>query len=1073
MKHVRSIACFLCFLFILARWPVYAAETEPEAVPSVIHETTAPESESVRESEGPPENGSAAEAGGTPESESARESERPLENGSAPETGGTPESESTRNPEGLPESEGLQDSGYETDEDAPDPDTDSESEPEEEDDVDPIFGLRVGEEITISMSDLCAGEGELLAAAASAQVKIKVLAKYSYDDVGLGNGGGMYTNKYKVTYNGASAIAYCLNPAKANPKESDHFSIQRIEDGKKLAKLLYYARADVAGNGYFALKHPGYSDAKQFIITHIAASKVNGSSSWDKNVSAKGISEANALISYAASMPAIRDPKIAFSPASVDAVLNGDVLQTGSVTLVADTGNTAAVTLPAGVYLNNQTAPERSGSGGVTLAAGDVFSLEYHSPAICNLAVTVSAAGILTRDYNAYKIFTDTDTQNLGLIFADAITDENQASLTARFTPDVTVYARKVDSDTEHGLQGAVFGLYAQQDMTEADGAVRKQDELIESAVTDAEGKAQFAHKLTVGLPYYVKEDQAPAGYQLNTRDRMPVLFNMPSGSGVPQTMEQVFKNDVVKGRIRLVKTDSLKGTQPQGDAVLSGAVYGLYAREDICSPDQSGQILYHAGELVREGETDEDASILWEDLPLGKYYVKEISPSEGYTLDDTEYETELVCVDADNPVVSADLTVTEEVIRQAFSLKKLSDGGAEPIPLAGAGFKVWLVSSLKKEGEEYDLSGAEPVVLCEDGSTELFTDEKGMAVSAPLPYGTYLVRETTVPQDHLPVEDIMINIRENSPDEPLPVEELTDCKVRGQIRLLKRGPVLTGYSGQKFLYETRGLAGAIFEVKAAQDIFRTDSEGYENGPQTVLYENGQTVAVLTTDSSGVAISQELPLGSYTVRETTAPYGTVLVDKTYEVQLAGDGESQLVIEDLEIEDPRQKVAVRITKCSGKTGNTPLGGAEFTLYAKEDIHARSEDGKARGRLLVRAGTALARAVSGRDGQLTFDLDLPHGRYYVQESRAPEGYLLDKQKYDCDCSYGDQNKENIEISLKIHNEPLKETASGSAPRTGDPARPGIFFLLLIAALAVIAFGIGKLLRVSQEGGRSDSK
>ena len=267
----------------------------------------------------------------------------------------------------------------------------------------------------------------------------------------------------------------------------------------------------------------------------------------------------------------------------------------------------------------------------------------------------------------------------------------------------------------------------------------------------------------------------------------MPVVFSMPSGSGKPQTIQQVFKNDPVKGKIHLVKRDriwygqriqSKKGepvqgtyseetgsdkadrkaddaddgnadeagenTKPrtQGDAVLSGAVYGLYARKDILNPDQSGQVLYHAGEQVMTGETDEMGEILWEDLNLGKYYVKEITPSEGYVTDDTEYDVVLEYADAQTPVVGAELTVTEQVAKQAFRLKKLSEkNNSDPLPLAGAGFSAWLVSSLEKKGESYDTSEAEPVVLAEDGSTEIFTDETGMAASIPIPYGTYLVR--------------------------------------------------------------------------------------------------------------------------------------------------------------------------------------------------------------------------------------------------------------------------------------------------------------------------------------------
>ena len=1054
MKHVRSIVCLLCILLIMTGLPGYASETEPETV----QETAAQLSEPAGNPEPVSEPDIQTEAGAVKTESEPADVPAPEP---APEADAEPQSES---------------------------ESEKESETEEED-KDPLFGLGVGEEIMISVDDLC-GEGDLIAAA-EIQVKIKILASYNYDDVDLGDGTGMITRKYQVTYNGATAIAYCLQPEKDNPKESDHFSIKKYDDGNKLAKVLFYAQADAANKGYFALKHPGYNDEKRFIITHIAAAKAAGSSSWDKHASSKGVKEANALIDYAESMPAIQDPSISFSPASVNSVLKDNVFQTQTVTLIADSGNTAAVTLPAGVILRNQTAPARSGSGTVTLAARDVFTLTYPSPARSNLAVRVNAVGKLSRDYNAYKITTDKDTQNLGLVFADAVSDANKASLTARFTPNVMINPCKADSGTEHGLQGAEFGLYAQEDLIEADGREWKQDELIESAVTGADGKAQFTHALTLGLSYYVKEDKAPSGYLNNSQDRMPVVFNMTSGSGTPQTIRQVFKNDPVKGKIRLIKRDrdftqaesaesqgkTDSDEQPplaQGDAVLSGAVYGLYAREDILNQDQSGQILYHAGEQVITGTTDEMGEIIWEDLTLGKYYVKEVTPSEGYVLDETEYDVELIYADAETPVVTEELTVTEVVAKQAFQLKKLSEkNGSDPLPLAGAGFKAWLVSSLEKKGESYDTSQAEPVVLGEDGSAEIFTDEAGMAASIPIPYGTYLVRETTVPEGHLPAEDFFVEIREDSPDEPQPVMTLTDRKVMGQIRIVKKGPMLTGYSGHKFRYEIKGLAGAVFEVKAAEDILRRDTEGYENGPATVMYRKGQTVASLTTDSSGEAESQELPLGKYTVRETTAPYGTVLENKTHETELCYDGENPLVIENLEIEDPMQRVEIQIVKHSSDSKRTPLKGAEFALYTKENIYARSEDGKTQGRLLVSAGAEIARKVSGKDGKLTFDMNLPHAKYFVRETKAPTGYLLNARQYDCDCSYKDSSRESIEIRLKVPDEPQKNPSAGGAPRTGDRTPLMTFIFITAGALAVILVCVMALMLSGRRGRATDRR
>ncbi len=1080
MKHMRSIVCFLCLFLLFSVLAAYAGETEPEAAGPL------PVSETPAVSSGDEKPGcDTGETAGADSSDSG-DTSAPAE--------GTGDAESTASASGTAPGDSAGNSDSPEGEDTREPEETSESEPEPTERRDPMFGLRVGEEVTICVHTSGKKSRDMLTAAASDTVRVKVLEVYDYDHAGFGDGTGMFTNKYQVTFNGMQAVAYCLDPAKANPKMSDNFTILKYDDGKNVAKILYYAQADAAHGGYFALKHPGYNDEKQFIITHMAAAKAAGSSSWDQHANKSARDEANALILYAESMPAIQDPGISFSPSSVYASMQGSVLQTGKVTLNGSAGNTAVVTLPAGVTLKNQTDASRSGSGNVTIAAGDSFTLTYSTAALrSGLTVTAGAVGKQDRDYTAYMIRTDSDTQNLGLVFGEKTAGGNKASLSARFTPDVIVRPFKTDSGSGRGLQGAVFGLYASEDMTEWDGTKRAKGELIESVTTGADGKATFSHALTLGQNYFVREKKAPYGYQANTEESMQVQFHMESGSGTAQTMEHTFANDPVKGAIRLVKRDrELEGDpgdqhaqpqsgageesgtesqaesetegepQAQGDASLIGAVYGLYARKDILLPDQSGTVLYPAGEQVASAVTDEKGEIRWEDLPLGEYYVKEITPSEGYVLDGSEYEAVLAYKDEDTPVVVTVVDVTEQVVRQPFCVCKLSEkNNADPIPLAGAGFKAWLVSSLKKDGDSYDTSQAEPVILTEEGSTELFTDEKGEAVSASLPYGTYLVRETTVPENHLKAEDFFVHITEHSPDTPQPVVTLTDRKVQGQIRIVKTGPMLTGYRKHRFIYEVRGLAGAVFEIAAGEDIYRTDAAGYENGEAEILYTKGQRVASLTTDRNGEAVSEELPLGHYTVREVTAPYGMQLVTNVYEAVLSSDGETPVVVKDLEIEDPRQKVEIQAVKYSSEARHTPLKGAVFTLYAKENIYARSADGKTPGSLIVKAGTAVAQARSGKDGRAVFDLELPHAKYYVQETKAPAGYQLNPKQYECDCSYRDPSYESVRISVKIPDEPLSHDfpeagSGGRSPRTGDRTPVLPFLFCMIGAFCTVAIG-----------------
>ena len=158
------------------------------------------------------------------------------------------------------------------------------------------------------------------------------------------------------------------------------------------------------------------------------------------------------------------------------------------------------------------------------------------------------------------------------------------------------------------------------------------------------------------------------------------------------------------------------------------------------------------------------------ENLYLGKYFVKEITPPTGYLTDKNEYD--LVC-DYEGDlvaVVERSCTSLEQVKKQPFQIiKAANNGNTDAALLEGAGFTAYLVSSLTvKEDGTYDFDSVTPVVLGENGATEIFTDKKGYAVSIPLPYGTYVVRETTTPHNYKPVDDFIVRITEHKPTEQI-----------------------------------------------------------------------------------------------------------------------------------------------------------------------------------------------------------------------------------------------------------------------------------------------------------------
>lgn len=671
-----------------------------------------------------------------------------------------------------------------------------------------------------------------------------------------------------------------------------------------------------------------------------------------------------------------------------------------------------------------------------------------------------------------------------------------------------------------------MFGLYAGSDIKNADGSVVvSKGTLIEKAVTGEDGKAVFTADLPIGFSFDVKEIQAPEGYVRNQEDVYSFTFSYTNDSEAKVTFTHTFVNERVNATIKLQKKDAeTNQAVPQGDATLENAVYGLYARKDIVHPDGATGVIYKAGERVATLTTDENGEASVENLYLGEYFVKEITPPVGYLADESEHD--LVCS------YEGDLTATverecvslEQVKKQPFEIIKAANNGETDADLlSGAGFTAYLLSDLTvKEDGSYDFDSAEPVVIGENGATEMFTDEKGYACSIALPYGTYLVRETTTPHNYKPVDDFIVRITEHNPTTPqvwrvlldeefeaklkiikqddetkkpvlhkgtefriydldkqeyveqvttyptttvhktfftdeegyliLPqnlkighyrIEEVTapygytlnenyveiavdsdtayqidpvsgdvvieavyeNHPVKGKLKIVKQGEVLDGFS-KDFVYEVENLAGAVFEVYAAEDIYTADFQKDAEGNRILEYSAGELVGTVTTDENGEAYLTDLPLGSYKIVEATAPEGFVLNGEAQTVTFTyKDQETPVIDQEAVFQNERQKVEVSVVKKDAETQAT-VEGAVFGLYAKEDILAHGE-------VIVKADTLIGKALSDENGKAVFMNDLPFGRYYIKEEAAPDGYISSDKVVEVTAEYQGQEIPGVEL------------------------------------------------------------
>lgn len=713
----------------------------------------------------------------------------------------------------------------------------------------------------------------------------------------------------------------------------------------------------------------------------------------------------------------------------------------------------------------------------------------------------------------------------------------------ARQKAEVSVV--KKDSVTENPLDGGKYTLYAGNDIKNYAGQIIvTKGTALQTVTTGEDGKAVYTLDLPIANSYYISETQAPYAYTRNSEDVYSFSFEYLSETTPKAAFSHTFINDRTTARIQINKVDKETGkVVPQGDAKLEGAVYGLYARNDIVHPDGATGVIYKAGDLVATLTTDANGKAEVKDLYLGNYYVKELEASEGYLLDEEEHD--IIC-DYENDLVAEVTRSTEskeQVKKQPFQMIKVSDNGedTEAPLLAKAGFTAYLKSSLSVlEDGSYDFGSAKPVVIGANGETQLFTDEKGYLVTIPIPYGTYVVIETVTPHNMETIQPFEVKITEHKPTEPqvwrvfidreftaklrvikkdaftqktvlipntefkifnmdtneyvemittypskevhksfftdadgdliLPdvlklgnyrIEEVAapfgyvlnqnyvevkvdtdtfyevdpdtyeaiitveyeDTPAVGELVVEKKGEILDGYKGglfadseeKEFVYKEGSLAGAKFEVYAAEDIFTADMQVDENGNRTKYYSNGDFVATLVTGEDGKATLSDLPLGSYKVVEVEAPYGYVLNTEEQVVTFVYvDDKTPVIQESLTFTNERQKLDLSVIKKDAED-ETPVAGAVFGLYADEDI------ANADGEVIVEAGTLMEVAASEANGKIQFVKDYPFAKYYAKEIEAPKGYVSSDEVITFDAQYKGQDVKVAEYTSEFINTP----------------------------------------------------
>lgn len=507
-----------------------------------------------------------------------------------------------------------------------------------------------------------------------------------------------------------------------------------------------------------------------------------------------------------------------------------------------------------------------------------------------------------------------------------------------------------------------------------------KGDDYSKTVKTNSKGEFELTD-LVPGK--YTVTEHTPTEYA----EQKSKTVNVESG----KTATVSFSNVLKKWNLTVTKTDA-ETKSAQGDATLAGAVYGIY----------------NNGKLVDKYTTDKNGSFTTSYYVCGdNWTLKEIEPSEGYLLDETEYHigAEAKKYTLENNSVS--IGVTEDILKGKIAIIKHTDDGSTKIetPEVGAEFQVYLKSSgsyTKAKESERD------TLIC---------DEYGFAETKDLPYGTYTVHQTKGWNGTEFIADFDVFISENNKTYKYLIN---NASLESYVKIVK----VDSETGKQIPY-----AGAGFQIYDPNDKLVT---------MTYTYPEVTTIDTFYTNSDGYLITPEtLPYGKgYSVVEVQAPYGYVLDSTPIYFDITAENtteENGVTIVKTEKKNTPQKGTITVEKTGEIFSNVTssgekeivyqpeyslngLSGTVFEIYADEDI--TTPDGTVR----VKEDTLVDTVITGTNGKATSN-EFYLGKYRVVEKTAPYGFVLNKTVNHIELTYSGQNEKVTNTLTSFTNDRQK--------------------------------------------------
>ena len=435
---------------------------------------------------------------------------------------------------------------------------------------------------------------------------------------------------------------------------------------------------------------------------------------------------------------------------------------------------------------------------------------------------------------------------------------------------------------------------------------------------------------------FFLKEEKSSTGYELN---ETKYFFNITKDDLYPEVdvTEKVIERDLKIFKVYASDETGFLTGEPN-------VTFDIYLKS--------------TGEKVTSITTDENGYAT-ATLPYGTYTVRQVSSTEDHEMVE---DFEIVVNEySEDPIYK--LLANAEITARLKVIKIDSETG-NTIPVAGIKFKI------------FDVENNEYVCQVTDKEQCVFeTNDEGILLTPlPLESGTYRLEEQDQKLDGYlwNEEALTFAIGDDSTlinDDvfgAIVEVEFENTQVKGKVEINKTGEELI-IEDDSYHYEKIKLEGAEFELRANEDIIV--------GGKT-YYKKGELVTILVTDKDGYASIDNLPLGKYTLKEIKSANNNVLDPNTYEFELVYEDQyTEVVYKTFTLDNKYPKGELEFTKTDLVTGD-PLPDTKIEIFTENGVKVFEGRTDENGKIII--------------------TDLPVGKYFILESDAPDGYILNEEK-----------------------------------------------------------------------------